>query len=174
MNKTMKRILAACFTLAMITLVFAVPASAKTIKPKETKFLTSYNDAYKISTAVKQGVTYKVKMAYKRACFLRFKVPKTKTYTFKCYNITGKNSDIFGYFYVMRKYSSTANSITMTKVKTQGGNASTLWISKKGSNKVTETSYLKSRYGKVKLNKGEVVFIYIYSGYINTVNLKIS
>jgi len=66
----------------------------------------------------------------------------------------------------------------MANVKTQGGKSSVLHVSNKNQTSGEKVSrYLSSRFGTIKLKKGETVYLYFYfatgAGGMKLFNLKI-
>ena len=112
--------------------------------------------------------------------FLKFKAPKTKTYSFtfsKISPLADISAPLTGFAMF---YNSSMFMIKDSKVSTKGGKSATLNLSSKtgkvSSGKVINR-YLPSRTGKLKLKKGQVIYIYLnfcYAGKGAKVNLKIS
>ena len=173
----MKKILSRLTLVMVISMVLVgmtpVAASAKTIKLKPREFTTKTRVAQKKSKVVKKGTTTVVMPPNGRG-YLRFKAAKNKKYTFTLSGLRTKKSYSNGYFYVMRKYGS-GKYISMEKLKTQGGKTSALYISTE-DHKYSELKYafLTSRYGKIKLRRNEVVYLYFNfsAGDYLTLNIK--
>ena len=153
--------------LATVLLIgtFAVTADAamkKTVKNQKTVWkLSTVN---KKATKVKKGTT---NLTYtKGQGYIKFTAPKTKTYTFTFSNYKMKG-DTAGHidFFKKDKYDSTR--VDWIDVTTKGGKSDVLWMKTTGfkedtTGKVVDR-FLHKRYGKVKLKKGETVYIHLYS-----------
>ena len=170
MKKLMKRSIALLMMLVMIMAAASVAVSAKTVSKtvKKQKFTTSTNAIEKKAVKVKKGTT---KLNIKKGQgYVRFVAPKTKTYTFTFSKCTSSMRSSNGYVTFMRKdasspqYSYSFN----TKLKTKGGKDNTLWLSVNGADFSSNSNLLSrpiaSRTGKIKLKKGESIYMYVYFG----------
>ena len=173
MGRILKGAALCAFTLAA-TLVFCMPVSVKT--EAKIKTVSTKVSKYKKAAYVKKGTTkvifnFKGKSNYYP--YIRFKAPEKKTYTLTFYNLNA-----------VRKADRSRNSVngyinlellnngvpTIKKVKTNYGKAKSLKLASKNfysrnrrsSGKKKVYRYLKKRFAKIKLDKGEVVYI---SGY---------
>lgn len=138
-----------------------IGAAATTKTVKHADFTTKLSVAKKKATVVKKGTTkLKVKP---NGGYVMFKAPKTKTYKLTLSNLTSKNPIYSAFAEVLKPQD---KSILMTDVKTQGGRSNVLWLADKANvakdKKDPISSRLASRYAKIKLKKGERVFLYIY------------
>ena len=171
-TKGIKKLLMA---LALVLCVAAfVPATASVQAEAKTKTVTA-NKKQKKAPALKLGKTYKVNS--KNNTLVKFTAPKTGTYKVTISNIatspkvkSGADYEL-GNLFIQKKSSSGRYLISQT-VKTQGGKYSNLKMATKDSynhnykgKKVTVNTYLASRYGKIKLEKGETIYMeYYYTG----------
>ena len=171
-KKGIKKLLMA---LALVLCVAAfVPATAGVQAEAKTKKVTA-NKNYKKAPALKLGITYKVNS--KNNTLVKFTAPKNGTYKVTISNIAtfpkvkGRTDHNLGSLYI-RKPSSYGSYPMSQTVKTQGGRCSYLSTATKDSyndfykgRKVTTDTYLASRYGKIKLKKGETIYMdYSYTG----------
>ena len=171
-KKGIKKLLMA---LALVLCVAAfVPATASVQAEAKTKKVTA-NKNYKKAPALKLGTTYKVNS--RNNMLVKFTAPKTGTYKVTISNIAtypkvkGRADHNLGNLYI-RKPSSYGSYLMSQTVKTQGGRCSYLSTATKDSyndfykgRKVTTDTYLASRYGKIKLKKGETIYMdYSYTG----------
>lgn len=184
-TKGIKKLLMA---LALVLCVAAfVPATASVQAEAKTKTVTA-NKNYKKAPALKKGVTYKVKVNSKSKTYLKFTAPASGTYKVTISNIASapKVKDghdiLYGGLY-LRKKSEYSNYLFTQKIKTKGGseyilNTTTQYCySLSGKKKVTAYTSLPSRYGKIKLKKGETIYLeYMFSNKSKkcTYNLKIT
>lgn len=106
--------------------------------------------------------------------YVRFKAPKTKTYSFTFSNVKDKNRGVCAFVMVQKFLPKTKYSpayLRLAQVKTAGGKSNTLWLSVNG---YKATGYkgtskrLASRTGKIKLKKGEVIYLYFYNNSAKT------
>lgn len=162
--KKIKKLVAACLIMVMAICTAATTATdvqAATAKKAVTN--------YKKATAVKLGKKYTVtaKTTNKKyLAYVKFKAPKTGTFKVTIGNVHSKGLSSakeigFGTAYIGK---SSAYGLLREKVKTQYGKSSSLFLCTKysaTSGKKKVGSYLPSRYGKIKLKKGEVIYIYM-------------
>ena len=171
-KKGIKKLLMA---LALVLCVAAfVPATAGVQAEAKTKKVTA-NKNYKKAPALKLGITYKVNS--RNNMLVKFTAPKTGTYKVTISNIAtspkvkGRADHNLGNLYI-RKPSSYGSYLMSQTVKTQGGKYRCLFTATKDSyndfykgRKVKTGTYLASRYGKIKLKKGETIYMdYSYTG----------
>lgn len=154
----------------MVTTTFAATKSLK-----KQGFTTSTSTADKKAITVKKGTTT-VKLSKKGTGYLKFKATATKTYSFKLSGLkSGNGRYSCGYFYVMRKYGTAGQYIGQEKLKTYGGKNSALYVAtKNGTTGKKLYRYRTSRTGKIKLNKGETVYLYFSFYTKDQLKLKIS
>lgn len=167
MMKGIKKTVALFLTLIMVLALASVPAFAKTktIKMKGAAFTTRSAEIARSAKKVKKG-SYILKTNKKKGGFLKFTATSTKTYTFTISHYSTKKYYCNGYWYIMTQAPNNPDYYYSTKVKTQGGTNSSLYICSK-SNTYGKKVYrfLKSRYGKIKLKKGQTIYIYLeYTG----------
>ncbi len=162
MMGTMKRVLSLVLAfLIVFTLSAPVNASAKTksIKLKNSTFTTSATVAASKAKTVKKG-TYKVtlkKKGYNYSGYMKFTAPTTKTYSFTISNVRSNTGRyVCGFGYVMRN-SGYADNIGQVAVSTKGGSQSAMQFASKGSS----VGYITKRTGKITLNQGETVYLYL-------------
>ena len=163
MTRRRRRLVATLLLIAvMICSSLSVAAAAKKTV-KNSKFLTSTSATNKKAAVVKKGTT---NLTFtKGQGYVKFKAPKTKTYSFTFSNLTGGKYDSFTFVSVQKKYSSNKKYITLTKVKTAGGRTDFLNLSVNGKkdniNSKTIDKYLAKRTGKIKLKKGEEIYFHL-------------
>lgn len=155
--------------LMLVATFAATPAYAAAKKTvKKQGFTTSLAKVKKKAAKVKRGTT---SLTIKKGKgWLKFKAPKTKTYTFTFSDVKSAefSSNAFVGVYKVAKYSS--SSVASVKVKTKGGKSNTLWLSCNGyahANEMLERPIAK-RSGKIKLAKGEWVYLYFYNNDVKT------
>ena len=112
--------------------------------------------------------------------FLKFKVPATKTYTFTFSKQTEPDGQYNnGYAYIKRIRTNSYNGkqyLDSLKFKTQGGKTSSAYFNSKASgttSSVTTGSFIPKRSCKVKLKKGETVYLYLYFAHKGSIRLNI-
>ena len=159
-----KRIATAVLTLVLIFGVAVLPAKAATTKVKNQDF-TLTKSKIKKPTEVKAGIKYKLKFGSMGKGYVKFKAPKKKEYTFNFskYKVS-EGSYVAGYANVLVEQKYANNTLERTKVKTQGGKAYNININTKesaDSGGDLKTRYIPSRYAKIKLKKGQTVYVYI-------------
>ena len=172
-TKGIKKILMA---LALVLCVAAfVPATASVQAEANTKKVTA-NRNYKKAPALKFGITYKVTEKVNHS-MVKFTAPRNGTYKVTISNIAtlpkvkGRTDHNLGNLYIRKPYYNGKYLMSQT-VKTQGGRYSCLFTATKDSynhfykgQKVKTGTYLASRYGKIKLKKGETIYMdYFYTG----------
>lgn len=162
MKKSLWMRLAAAFAVLVLALAMATPAyAAKSVTIKNASFNTRRAPVKKRATKVKRG-TYKVKIASGKG-YAKFTARKTKTYKFTLSNVKDANNGNNGYWYIMTSHDySSSKYIGQTRVSTQGGKTTTMWMTVNGhkSSGTGTSKSLPSRYAKIKLKKGETVFVY--------------
>ena len=165
----MKKIIRRCFVLMLVAVmltgamsVSTFAAAKKTVK-KQT-FDTKTKTIEKKATKVKRGTTNLT--ISKGEGYIKFVAPKTKTYSITFSNVKTKNGGS-AFVEIQTRDADSPSYSFMTKVKTKGGKSNALWLSVNGT-KFTERDVLErplaKRTGKIKLKKGQPVYMYFYSG----------
>ena len=164
----MKKLIRKVISILLIAVIFASVAmsDAASIEVQAAKKVktTVTENKYKKSPMVKTGTTT---ITSKKRCFVKFKAPKTKTYTFtvsNVYNTSDKSDPICGDFSIYKlEYGKIFTSQTVT---TQGGKvcnanvASSTYLKGEDQSGVSgKNKYRTSRYAKIKLKKGETVYV---------------
>ena len=172
--KKLVLVLMVAFCIAGVRPVIA-KAATKTVKNlKYTSELTSA--VKKKAAAVKKGNT---KLKVTKEGFLKFKVPATKTYSFTFSGQTSaKSFSNNGYAYIMQPTTNAYSSVVRLEhleFKTTGGKTTTAWYHTKNyaSTEKTTGAFLAKRTCKVKLQKGQTIYLFIYFANKGTINLKI-
>ncbi len=157
-RKTIALTLAAAivFTLAN---PLQVQAKTKTINVKSHSEETFASRANKYATTVKKG-TYNLKFkkmggSYYRG-YLKFKAPKKGTYSFTLSNLKTNNKKQVSGWMVCCK--SESGALYYANLKTKGGISDQLKVNSKKIDIMPD--YLKSRTGKLTLQKNETVYLY--------------
>ena len=103
--------------------------------------------------------------------FVNFKAPKKGTYTITVYNVrdwgkTSASTNGFGYYFISKRTKYDFIYPTLQNLKTNYGRTTTLaiaskwWYNRFGKWEGKSTdAHLYSRYAKIKLKKGETIFI---------------
>ena len=169
MKNVAKKVLSLILVMAMIVVSFqGVSYAAKKASTKAQGY-DSHPEELKGIPTVKKGTTVvtvkPTKNKYGQG-YVKFKVPKTAKYTFTVSNVisTSSSGSANGYFYIMQK--NDYGYYSFYGAKTQGGETDTLRVANSKFLKNwthsddKKSDYLKSRYGTVKLKKGQVVYIY--------------
>ena len=163
----MKRSLWGCLVAACaaLVLVFAMVTPAYAVKRatlKKASYTTMRARATKNATKVTNG-TYRLTISSGKG-YAQFTAPATKTYAFVVSDV--KNSDqSLGYWYIMTSHRYKSQTyIGQEKVPTNGGKSTVLRMAINGRRDRSGSSvaerYLASRYGKIRLKKGETIFLY--------------
>ena len=159
------RITAVFLFIILCMAVYARPSYAKVKQVPECKFTTLTRTAKLKSVAVKEGDT-NIKLGSRSFGYVRFKAKETRKYTFTVSGLTGRKKEAYvnGLFYIMTMYGDKNQLIGQQNVKTKGGYSRPLRIANRSDGKpYSVNSYLKKRSGKIKLKKGQVVYIYLYA-----------
>lgn len=165
MKSLKRRSLALALAVVLMTGMLGLTADAAAKKTvKNQNFTTTTSTINKKATTVKKGTT--TLTFTKGQGYVKFKAPSTKTYKFTFSNLTGK--DVYTAFVEVQtksKYSSKYSF--MTPVTTKGGKTETLWLLQK--NKTYKggkllSRPLKTRAGKIKLKKNQMIYFYFYNG----------
>lgn len=171
MKKALKRSLVITLVAVLLIGTFAVTADAamkRTVKLKT--FTTTSRVVNKAASKVKKGTTTLV--FPKSEGFLKFVAPATKTYSFTFSNLKDKK-DTYGFVKFLKKkkhipgQSDDFNDLKILDIATKGGKDECLYIASTGlpedNTGPVISRYLHKRTGKIKLRKGEVLYIF-YSG----------
>lgn len=165
MDKKCKLILPFLLML-LIALFFNVrPSYAKIRQLPECKFTTLTRTARLKSVGVKEGDT-NIRLGSRSFGYVRFKAKETRKYTFTVSELSGriKRKYVNGLFYIMTKYGDRDQLIGQQSVRTRGGYSKPLRIANRNDPKpYSVQSYLKKRSGRIKLKKGQVVYLYLYA-----------
>lgn len=181
MKKAKRILLSFVMILAMGLMVCGfrpVQAQAATKTVKNIKYSTELTSKIKkYATVVKKGTTT---LKVTNSGFLKFKVPATKTYTFTFSKQTEPDGQYNnGYAYIKRIRTNSYNGkqyLDSLKFKTQGGKTSSAYFNSKASgttSSVTTGSFIPKRSCKVKLKKGETVYLYLYFAHKGSIRLNI-
>lgn len=184
MKTRTRRLMVLLLALVMALGCLSVTAGAATIPVKKLKNLNydaSCSAVKKKATGIKRG-TFRIQTGTLGKGWLKFKAPKKKTYTFTFANVSTTNrygySTAYCHMDFIKKYKYLKRSYFDRRyLKTQGGKAYTLWFGTKDSisNQYPNLSTLRSRYGKLKLKKGQTVYLFLsfsYPGDSCTLNIK--
>lgn len=173
----MRKITRIAAGLLALTLAFAIAAPAATVDVSAVRKVTAKSDNYKKAAKVKKGVT-KVTVANSSNPYIKFTAPKTKTYTLTFYKVNAvrkadrKRNSVNGYLSIGKLSGYYSKYVSTQEVKTNYGKATSLqlcsrtfyksWYRSSYNSKKKPDSYLLKRFAKVKINKGETIYI---SGY---------
>ncbi|MBQ9062201.1 MAG: hypothetical protein IJ121_05150 [Eubacterium sp.] len=146
-----------------------------TITLKKQKFTQKTSTAKKKAKAVEPGETI-VKMPAKGMGYLKFTAPKKGSYKFIFSDLKKKKGTKDGYVILQVPKNKSAKTLIKQKVKTWGGSTYSMWLGiknkKYGSNKAEWTR--KTRNTKIKMKKGETVYIFFSFAAKDTLNMKIA
>ena len=166
--KTLKRsILSFAVLLAMSLMICGLrPLQARAATKTVKKIDSSYDLTSKIkkkATVVKKGTTT---LKVNTTGYLKFKVPATKTYTFTLNKHTSSTGSYnCGFFHILRPTKDTYTNEYHLKnltFSTQGGKTtSTFFQSDSYTGKITTGSFLPKRTCKIKLKKGQTIYLYL-------------
>lgn len=152
----------ACTALALV-LAIATPAYAvKRATLKNASYTTIRARATKNATMVTSG-TYRLTIASGKG-YAKLTAPATRTYTFVVSDVKNGGYSL-GYWYIMTSHRYKSQTyIGQEKVPTNGGKSTVLRMAINGRRDRSGSSvaerYLASRYGKIRLKKGETIFLY--------------
>ena len=159
-----------------------VKKAHKALKVKKASIKNTLHNISAVKKAAKTVKKGKMTLSV-RSGYIKFKAPKAGTYSFAFSDIKAigdSGAEVTGY---AEFYDRNAYEIKDSKVRTTGGKKASLYLcsaayttSTKG---IVKERYLKSRTGKIKLKKGQVIYIYMDFDSENAkkgvyVNLKIS
>lgn len=172
MKKILGRLTLVMVIAMMLVGMTPVMASAKTVKMNAAGFTTSAAVAENVSKPVRGG-KMTVKVPKKGSGYLKFTAPVNKVYSFTFSNIKSGRYNC-GHINLMTRYGRNLSSITTNKVNTKGGQSYSLYLATKNSKYGQKAyRYLKKRTGKIYLQKGQTVYIYISMVNKCSMNLKI-
>ncbi len=181
MKKTKRVFLSFLMMLAMGIAVIGfrpVKAQAATKSVKNIPYDTVLtNRISKYATVVKKGTTT-LKLKANGNGYLRFKVPASKTYTFTFYDQTGDKLGFNnGYAYFLTPVKNRSDKIDLDKLQfsTYGGKTTTAWYHSKkyADTKKTTSAFLAKRICKMKLKKGQTIYIFLHVAEKGSLKLKI-
>ena len=165
----MKRFFKKSLVMTLVTVLligtFAISADAvmkRTVKKQG--FSTETSVVNKKAATVKKGTT---NLTYSKGQgWVKFKAPSTKTYKFTFSNLKAKGgSNAYVSFLRIWDYDNTG--LTHTKVSTKGGKNEALFLcsNDRATGKSGKVIYraLHSRTGKIKLKKGQTIYLYFNS-----------
>ena len=161
------------FAAAADVQVPALSAAATTKTVKKQSFTTELKVAKKKAITVKKGTT---KLKVKKTGYVVFKAPKTKTYYLKYSNVKAKASMVA--LFVMMQKPAEGKYLWTTNVTTKGGKTDSLMLTDKAhvskTAKEAKNWYLASRTAKIKMKKGEKLYMYLdgTSNFNITLNIK--
>ena len=177
MKKTKRVFLSFLMMLAVIGFR-PVKAQAATKSVKNIPYDTVLtNRISKYATVVKKGTTT-LKLKANGNGYLRFKVPASKTYTFTFYDQTGDKLGFNnGYAYFLTPVKNRSDKIDLDKLQfsTYGGKTTTAWYHSKkyADTKKTTSAFLAKRICKMKLKKGQTIYIFLHVAEKGSLKLKI-
>lgn len=168
---------ALCVMMAIVVALAFMPQPAMAASKSVSKqaFSTKTEVVHKKAATVKKGTT---KLTFKKGMgYIKFKAPKTKTYSFKFSNVKSKKFSSCTYVSLYTPSSFKSKILAVKKMKTKGGKYNTLWLAANGYKHSGKLLYrpLASRTGTVKLKAGQWVYFYLgnESGGKTTLTLKI-
>ncbi len=155
-----------------------VQAQAATKKVKKIQYTSELTSKIKKNaTVVKKGTTT---LKVTKEGFLKFRVPATKTYTFTFSKQTEPNGNYNnGYAYIKRVRTNSYSGkqyLDSLKFKTQGGKTTSAYFNANASSTpstITTGTFIPKRSCKVKLKKGETVYLYLYFAHKGSIRLNI-
>jgi len=159
--KFLKRSSAVIIAALLITFIFTPAAYAAVKKTAQRYVHTEYlSTIKKNAVAVSTGTTnLTVRMG---EGYLKFTAPRTKMYKFTFSKVTGKYT-MDGYVQFYKQDRSDSRRVETFDVSTSGGKTDTLFLAINGvkhqGGKLKDRP-LQKRTGKVKLKKGQVIYMY--------------
>ena len=140
----------------------ALSAAATTKTVKKADFTTSLKVAKKKAATVKKGTT---KLKGKKSGYIVFKAPKTKTYYLKFSNAKAKGGLLSMFVEMQQPFD--GEYVFLADVYTKGGKTDVLWLADKAhvDKKASKAKdwRLASRTAKIKMKKGEKLYMYMYA-----------
>ncbi len=163
--KTMKKFL--CALVVMLTAVTVLSGTFQADVQAAATVTTNKNENK--APKIKKKGTYNINDKTNNG-YIRFVAPKTGTYTITVYNVRDwkkktTTSHNLGQYYVYKK---NRNWLERQELKTNYGKSNVFWIGTKYTQRFKDTSkktvdgYLYSRYVKIKLKKGETIYMNSY------------
>ena len=161
MKKWARKLMAVLILAMMTACVSPLTASAATVHLKPMAFITARKKVNRKAIRVKKG-THTIVMPAGGTGYVKFKAPRNKRYTFTVsYLESGTGGFAHGEFYILKDNSKDEKSVTMVKVGTQGGKYAMLHVATEERLYDKEKySLLESRYGRLKLKKKEMVYLF--------------
>ena len=150
--------------------------TVKTITLKKQKFTPKTSTAKKKAKEITIGESI-VKMPAKGMGYLKFKAEKKGTYKFTFSDLVKKKGDQKGYINFQTAKSGKKSELVRNKVKTMGGSSYAVWIATKDlkSNSHPKIEWpRKSRTAKLKLKKGQEVYVFFSFEVKDTVTVKVA
>lgn len=170
----MKKITRIAAGLLALTLAFSIAAPAATVDVSAVRKVTAKSDNYKKAPKIKKGVT-KVTIKNTSFPYVKFTAPKTKTYTLTFYKINAvtkadrKRNSVNGFLQIGKLEGMYSPYVSTQTVRTNYGKTGYLrlcsksfyksWYRIDGTKKKKPDSYLMKRFAKVKIQKGESIYI---------------
>lgn len=165
MDKRCKAMIAFLIMVFFALSFYARPSYAKIRQIPECKFTTLTRTAKLKSIRVKEGDT-NIRLGARSFGYVRFKAGENRKYTFTVSDLSGRiqRKYVNGLFYIMTVYGDKNQLIGQQSVRTRGGYSKPLRIANRNDPKpYSVNSYLKKRSGRIKLKKGQVVYLYLYA-----------
>lgn len=163
MKKGFGKYLAAAFAALVLVLAMEVPAyAARSVTIKNASYTTKRARATKNASKVTLGTSKLTVVSGKG--YAMFTAPATKAYTFVVSDVKNRDQSL-GYWYIVTSHRYKSRKyIGQEKVPTTGGKSTVLRVTINGRRDSSEPSiakrYLASRYGKIRLKRGETIFLY--------------
>lgn len=149
--------------------------AVQTITLKKQKFTQKTSTAKKKAKEITIGEAV-VKMPAKGAGYLKFKAENKGTYKFTFSDLVKKKGDQKGYISFQTAKSGKKSVLVRNKVKTLGGSSYAVWIGTKDLRSKSHPKIewpRKSRTAKLKLKKGQEVYVFFSFAAKDTVNVKV-
>lgn len=151
-----------------------VEAKTTTVKLTANDYVNNATET-KAKKITKKG-TYNIKVKttdnYWYKGWMKFKAPKTATYSFVFSNVNSKKKPVSGY--VLGSFATEYGSWMPANFSTKGGKSEYLYLaSKKSYDRLTK------RTGKIKLKKGQEIYLYFefqkqFKGKAGTMSIKLN
>ncbi len=174
-KRSINRVLITAIAAVLLGIMMVMPAFAKTttVKPKSMYIKAGVQDSTIIKKAakVKAGTTKVMLPSKKGTCVLKFTATKSKTYTFTFSGLkpTSDSNISLGFFSFLTRVTPGVDKLKMVPANTKNGSQT---IVQYGSSNMY-AAYPTSNYGKIKLNKGDTVFVYVAASHGKSINCKI-
>lgn len=179
MNHYLKKISVLLFALLLACAALPKPAMAAKTKKIYYSDFTTTKASMKKPANLKKGTTT-VTMSDGKGVYrtyhgyAKFKAPKTKTYTFTFSNLINKKyPESSGYVQIFVTDKQGKKWVTWKKVSSQGGKVTNLNVGQNGNvnSGSKKNANLTSRYAKLKIKKGNTV--YLFFSFINGSKLNV-